>query len=187
MEFLLADAAEHAFDPASFDLIFSRFGVMFFDDPIAAFTNLRTALRPGGRLVFSCWQPLKENDWSWIPIQAALQHVPPPERGDPNAPGPFAFADPERVKSILGTAGFDNISLQSFRPTLTINEAPTLGESVRELALIGPVSRLLSDQEPAVMEKVFSAMEQVLEPYYKVGALKLPGAIWFVTAEASQS
>jgi len=185
LDFLLADAASHAFEARSFDLIFSRFGVMFFDDPEAAFSNLRSALAPQGRLAFSCWQPLKDNDWTWIPIQAALQHVAPPERADPHAPGPFAFADPERVRSILGAAGFGNINLQSFRPTLQFSEATSLGESVRNLARIGPVARLLEGQDTAVMEKVFTTMEQVLKPYYEAGALKLPGAIWFVTAQAS--
>jgi SAM-dependent methyltransferase len=185
LDFLLADASSHAFAPDSFDLVFSRFGVMFFDDPVAAFTNLRAAMHPRGRLSFSCWQPLKDNAWSWIPIQAALQYVAPPERTDPHAPGPFAFADPERVRSILDAAGFDKIALHSFTPTLHISEAPTLGESVRELARIGPVARLLTDQEPGVMDSVFAAMEQVLEPYYEAGELKLPAAVWFVTAVAA--
>lgn len=185
LDFLLADAASHPFEAASFDLIFSRFGVMFFDDPEAAFGNLRSALAPRGRLAFSCWQPLKDNDWCWIPIQAALQHVAPGERADPHAPGPFAFADPERVNAILGAAGFSNIELHSFTPNLQFSEAPSLAESVGNLARIGPVARLLEGQEPAVMAKVLTTMEQALEPYFEAGALKLPGAIWFVTAQVS--
>jgi len=185
VDFLCADASAHAFARDSFDLLFSRFGVMFFDDPAAAFGNLHGAMRGDGKLAFACWQPLKNNDWALVPIQAALRHVQPPEVSDPHAPGPFAFADPERVKAILTAAGFTNIVTKPFTPMLRISEAPTLAEAARNLARIGPVGRLLIGQDPAVLEKVFSAMEVVLEPYYQKGALELPGAIWFVTASVA--
>ena len=86
LQFLQADAANHTFEPGSFDLLFSRFGVMFFDDPTAAFSNLRGAVQDDGRLVFACWQSLAENDWTRIPIMAALQHLPKPEAPDPDLP-----------------------------------------------------------------------------------------------------
>jgi len=182
VEFLQADAATHAFDADSFDLLFSRFGVMFFDDPQGAFSNLRTSLRPGARLAFCCWQALKDNDWTRIPLQAALQHLPPPEMPDPHAPGPFAFADPQRVREILHSSGFRDIAVEPFTRDIRFGEASTLQESVRQLAMIGPVSRLLEGQEEAVMERVFLSMEEALAPHYRDGALHLPGAIWFVTA-----
>jgi SAM-dependent methyltransferase len=185
LEFLQADASDHSFEAGSFDLLFSRFGVMFFDDPVGAFRNLRQALADDGRLAFCCWQPLKDNDWTRIPLQAALQHVAMPETPDPNAPGPFAFADPERVRGILAEAGFGNIAIESHIRDIRFGAAPSLGESVRELAMIGPVSRLLAGQDAEVMEKVFFSMEEALSPFYKDGALLLPGAIWFVTAEAA--
>ncbi len=185
IEFLQADASSHPFPPASFDLVFSRFGVMFFDDPAAAFTNLHQSMEAGGRLAFSCWQSMKDNAWTWIPIQAALQHLPPPEPMAPGAPGPFAFADPERVKAILGSAGFHHLSVEPFATTLTVSEAPSLAESVRDLANIGPVARLLTDQPSAILEQVFKAMEEVLEPHYNGRCLALPGAVWFVTATSS--
>src|SRR5262249_38336345 len=96
-----ADAQTHAFAPASFDVLFSRFGVMFFADPTAAFANLRSALRPGGKLAFVCWQSLAENPWMLVPLGAAFQIIPPPPMPAPDAPGPFAFADQSRVRSIL--------------------------------------------------------------------------------------
>lgn len=185
VEFLHADAASHQFSADSFDLVFSRFGVMFFDDPEAAFANLHRAMQTGGQLAFCCWQAMKDNAWTWIPIQAALQHLPPPEPLPPGAPGPFAFADPERVKALLGAAGFHNIAIESFAATLSVSEAPSLGESVRDLATIGPVARLLADQPTAVLEQVFEAMEQVLEPHYNGRCLALPGAVWFVTATST--
>ena len=97
MEFLQADASQHVFDPGSFDLLFSRFGVMFFDDPAAAFTNLHGAMCESGRLAFVCWQSLQDNPWTWLSVQAALRFVPPPEPPDPEAPGPFSFANPHRA------------------------------------------------------------------------------------------
>lgn len=182
LEFLQADAASHAFEAGSFDLLFSRFGVMFFEDPLAAFRNLFGALQGGGRLGFCCWQNVKSNDWVWIPLQAALQHLPPPEPPAPNAPGPFAFADPAHTESILAGAGFGDIKLQPFVTTLRISEAANLADAVRELARIGPVSRLLMDQPEAVLDAVFPAMETALQPYYKEGALDLQAAVWLVTA-----
>lgn len=182
VSFLQADAAGHSFAAGSFDLLFSRFGVMFFDDPVGAFSNLRGALRPGARLAFCCWQALKTNDWTLIPVQAALQHLPAPDAQDPHAPGPFAFADPQRVEGILQDSGFRDIAVEPFRANIRFGEAPTLQQSVRQLAMIGPVSRLIVDQEPAVLERVFAAMEEALAPHYRDGALDLPGAVWFVTA-----
>jgi SAM-dependent methyltransferase len=180
--FLQADAATHTFDKNDFDLAFSRFGVMFFEDPAAAFSNIHEALRPKAQLAFSCWQSLRDNDWTLIPLQAALQHLPAPEMPDPHAPGPFAFADSQRIQEILESSGFRDIAVESFARDIRFGEAATLQESVKKLAMIGPVSRLIAGQESAVLEQVFASMEEVLAPYYRDGALNLPGAIWFVTA-----
>lgn len=180
LEFLRADAASHAFPPGSFDLLFSRFGVMFFDDPEAAFANMRGALC--GKLAFCCWQSVKDNDWVRIPLQAALQHLPPPEPLPPNAPGPFAFADPDRVTAILEAAGFRDVALQPLSTVLRISEAAGLPEAVRELARIGPVSRLLADQPQEMLGTVFAAMEAALQPYFQAGALDLQASVWLVTA-----
>ncbi|MEP6358698.1 MAG: class I SAM-dependent methyltransferase [Halioglobus sp.] len=182
MDFVQADAATYEFLAGKFDLIFSRFGVMFFDDPVSAFTNIRTALQPGGRVVFCCWQPAKANDWTRIPLQAALQHVPAPAQADPDAPGPFAFSNPERVHDILQSSGFADISVEPYSTSLHFGKTSTLAQSVRELAMIGPVSRLLVGQEADVLEKVFGSMEDVLAPHYRDGTLSLTGAVWFVTA-----
>src|SRR5690606_29155530 len=113
VSFLQADAQTHAFPKGGFDLAFSRFGVMFFDDPAAAFRNIGAALRPGGRLAFVCWRPMLENAWMATPLFAALPLLPPLPPPDPTAPGPFAFADPDRVQAILGEAGFEAIDIQA--------------------------------------------------------------------------
>ncbi len=184
LEFLRADAANHAFEPHSFDLLFSRFGVMFFDAPTAAFTNLRRALQPGGRLAFCCWQSMKKNEWVRVPLQAALQHLPPPEPPPPDAPGPFAFADPARVEAILGGAGFVRVALQPFVTTLRVSQAGELAEAARELAQIGPLARLLTGRPEAVLDTVFPAIEAALQPYFQPGALDMQCAVWLVTGAA---
>jgi SAM-dependent methyltransferase len=185
LDFLQADAASQHFDPNSFDLLFSRFGVMFFDDPLAAFTNLRSALTPGGRLAFSCWQAMKSNEWTWLPLKTALQHLPPPEPPVPNAPGPFAFANPARLESILSDAGFSDIALQPCNTTLRFGEAATLTEAVQQFTGIGPINTLLQDQSPAALDKVYPALEKALQPYFREGALELDSAFWLVTATSA--
>ncbi len=184
LDFLLADAADYAFEPASFDLLFSRFGVMFFTDPEMAFRNLRQALRPDGRLVFCCWQSLADNDWVRIPLQAALQHLPAPVMLDPSEPGPFAFADADRVRRILQSSGFSAIDIHSHRPRINFGESPSVLDSAREITMIGPVSRLMAEQPAETLEAVFTSVAAALEPFYQQGQVSLPGAVWFVSAQA---
>ena len=184
LSFLQADAASYSFEPHSVDLLFSRFGVMFFDDPLAAFANLRSALRSGGRVGFSCWQAPQDNIWAALPFQAALQHLPAPPPPDPYAPGPFAFADPDRVRDILTGSGFVKVELTPFSTDMVFGDRDSLRENVVELLGLGPVARLLMDAGPETRAAVVDSVVEVLEPYYIDGALRMPGAVWFVTAEA---
>src|SRR3569833_2727563 len=110
-QFINADAQAFPFEPASFDAAYSRFGVMFFADPIAAFSNIHRSLKPGGRLAFVCWRALNENQLDLLPLQAASAYLPPQPVHDRDAPGPFAFAKPERVRGILARAGFTDIEI----------------------------------------------------------------------------
>jgi hypothetical protein len=110
--------------------------------------------------------------------------VPPPERAHPHAPGPFAFADPTRIGDILRGSGFNHIEVQPFVTNLQFGDAPSLQHSVRELAMIGPVSRLLAGQPPEILARVLASIEEAVAPRYQRGALTLPGAIWLVTATA---
>ena len=127
-----ADAASHPFPPGGIDLLFSRFGVMFFDDPAAAFRNLRGALAPSGRLAFVCWQPLAANAWFQVPLEVARPLVPQGAEADPEAPGPFAFARPERVRDILAAAGFGAVHIQPLAVSLAVG--PPGPEAVAEAA-----------------------------------------------------
>src|SRR6202048_1234417 len=112
VEFVLADATVYPFDPASIDLLVSRFGVMFFADPALSFANMRKALRPSGRLAFACWREPRENPFFMAPLQAVYKHVPKLPPQGPEDPGPFAFASEARVHRILGEAGFTGIAME---------------------------------------------------------------------------
>ncbi|MGB8401583.1 class I SAM-dependent methyltransferase, partial [Bradyrhizobium sp.] len=118
VDFVLADATAYPFASASFDLMVSRFGVMFFAEPAVSFANIRKALRPSGRLAFACWREPRENPWMMTPLQAVYKHVPKLPQPGPEDPGPFAFASEERVHRILGAAGFAGIAMESCPLTL---------------------------------------------------------------------
>ena len=109
VEFLQADAASHPFEPERFDLLFSRFGVMFFDDPVAAFSNLRGAMTPGGRVAFSCWQAMKSNEWTWIPIQT------PAGEARSQCTRPFCFCRPGEAGIHTGRRRFFQYCAAAFQ------------------------------------------------------------------------
>jgi ubiquinone/menaquinone biosynthesis C-methylase UbiE len=178
-----ADVQTGGLGAASFDVVFSRFGVMFFADPVGAFANLRSALRVGGRLAFVCWQAIQDNPWMIVPMSAALQHLPPPPSAAPDAPGPFAFADPNRVQRILSDAGFEDAGLEPIRETLTIGGAGSrLDDAVDFLLQMGPTARLLRESDPALTPRVAASVREALEPYHGDEGLRMSSAAWIVTA-----
>ena len=184
LSFLHADAQTHQFEPASVDLIFSRFGVMFFEDASQAFGNLRTALRPGGRLCFLCWQELQKNDWVRVPLQAAAQHVPLPPRPEPGTPGPFSLADPDRVRSILDSAGFRNVRSQPHETNISVGGATGVDGAVAFLLAIGPVASLLRESNTETRSRVAEAIHTALLPYADGNSVYLSSATWVVQADA---
>ena len=181
VRFLEGDAQTHAFEPAAFDGVFSRFGVMFFADPTAAFVNIRRAMKPGGRLAFVCWRSPAENPIMTLPMAAALAHVPaPPPPPEPGAPGPFAFADPERVRTILGDAGFTDTALTPHAAKIGSGDLETaLGLSLR----VGPLGALLREY-PDRREAVVAAVRAALAAHEGPDGVKLDSATWIVTAIA---
>jgi SAM-dependent methyltransferase len=180
--YLCADAASHDFGEPQFDLLFSRFGVMFFDDPTAAFTHMRAAMLPGAKLAFCCWQALATNAWTALPLQAALTVLPRPPAPPPRAPGPFAFAEPAYVQEVLSGAGWADIQVTPREIELAWPGDTGLETAVRELVNTGPVSRLLIEASEAERQAVYDAATQALEDHFVDGALRLTGAIWLVTA-----
>ncbi len=181
--FLAADASTAAL-PGPFDLLVSRFGVMFFDDPAAAFTHLRGALKPGGRLAFVCWRTAAENPWASVPAQAARKAIggaAPP--ADPHAPGPFAFGDGERLKGILHTAGFAGVSLESFEAPMYLGRSPR--SAAEGCTRIGPASRVALDAGPEHLSTIIDAIEVALAPHSAGdGSVFLPGRTGVATARA---
>lgn len=178
------DAQTHRFEPGAFDVLFSRFGVMFFADPVAAFRNLRGALRPGGRLGFICWQAIWENPWVTVPLGAAAQHVQLPPPPEPGAPGPFAFADADRVRGILTDAGFQDVAFADVRETLSVGDGD-LDRAVDFLAnALGPTSAVLREADPAVKPRVMAAMRDAMAPFVDGGRVCMPSAAWIVTGRA---
>ncbi len=185
VSFQRADAQTWAFDAGAFDVLFSRFGVMFFADPRAAFTNLHRALRSGGRLAFVCWQGVADNPWMLVPMAAALQLLPPPPLPVAGAPGPFAFADPEHVRGSLGAAGFTAVALEPVRMTLTVGGGSDLDQSVDFLLQMGPTARALRDApDPSVVPRVAAAVREALLPYATPQGVQMDSASWLVTARA---
>jgi SAM-dependent methyltransferase len=184
VEFRQADAQMYKFDAASFDLLFSRFGVMFFSSPVDAFTNLLSALRPGGRLVFVAWQELIRNPWMHLPIVAASKHLPPGgPPPDANAPGPFAFASQKRVEAILRDSGFVNIQHESLERDLLVGGGRPLDEAVEFLARLGPAGAALREAGAALRSDITSEIRRVVEPFHNEDGVRMPSATWIVSAE----
>jgi SAM-dependent methyltransferase len=173
-----ADAQTAAL-PASRDAVFSRFGVMFFADPTAAFANLRSALRPGGRLGFVCWRPLAENLWMRLPAETAAGLVPPAPPPEPGAPGPFAFADPDRVRRILAEAGFTGIDLTPHDEAIGgLDLEGTVAMSFR-VGPLGAILRERPDLAPLLRERV----REAVSPWLRGDAVYMPSATWLVSAQ----
>ncbi|HEY8514409.1 MAG TPA: class I SAM-dependent methyltransferase [Candidatus Binatia bacterium] len=183
VSFALADAQTHALEQAAFDVVFSRFGVMFFAEPTEAFANLRRALRAGGRLAFVCWQALAKNPWFAVPLAAVAQHVTLPPPPAPGAPGPFAFADPERVRGILDGAGFADVAFEPVVETITLG-APgsTIDQAVDFILQMGPAGAALREAGGDAKERVVPAVREALEPYAGPHGVRLECAAWIVTA-----
>jgi SAM-dependent methyltransferase len=185
IDFLLADATVYPFDPASSDLLISRFGVMFFAQPALSFANMRRALRPSGRLAFACWREPRENPWMMTALQAAYKHVPKLPQLGPDDPGPFAFASEQRVIGILSEAGFSGIAMEACDLSLDVAIGRGLDAAVATALEIGPASRALEGQPPDVRAAATNSIREALTPFARGAAVPLPGSTWIVTASAS--
>ena len=181
VRFQKADAQVHPFAPASFDVIFSRFGVMFFEDPRAAFANLRPTLKRGGRLAFCCWRPPSENLLLSLAMQATGHLLPPMPPADPHAPGPFAFADGERTRGILDAAGFADVQVEKFDQR---TGEESLDDMVFSSLRIGQLGSALRQIGPSgeLKAAIQDALREALAPYVVDGVVKLPAAAWIVSA-----
>jgi SAM-dependent methyltransferase len=180
VRFVQADAQVFPFEPASFDAAFSRFGVMFFADPTAAFVNIRRGLRPNGRLAFVCWRAMEENPLDIVPLRAASAHLPPQPPHDPGAPGPFAFANPDHVRGILERAGFGEIEITAH------NEQVGSGDLDATLAVcsrVGALGKILREN-PELRAETLPAVRSALAAHDGPDGVRLNAATWVVTARA---
>jgi SAM-dependent methyltransferase len=184
VEFMLADATVYPFEPAGFDLLASRFGVMFFAEPALSFTNMRKALKPSGRLAFACWRNPRDNPFFMAPLQAVYQHVPKLPQLGPEDPGPFSFASEARVHRVLGEAGFTGIAMEPCDLELDVAVGRGLDAAVQGALEIGPASRALQDQPAELITAATHSIREALAPFAKGQSVLLRASIWIVTAAA---
>jgi SAM-dependent methyltransferase len=169
-----------------FNAAMSRFGVMFFTDPVAAFRNVHNVLWPGGRLAFVCWQDIAHSEWARVPMATILEHMPqsdgasgPPSPGEP---GPFAFADPDHVRSVLTDAGFTDIALDGVDDQLVIGGGGGIDEAVDFISHSGIARRTFGDASPEARTAALAAMREALAPYATADGVRLGAGAWLVTA-----
>ena len=183
VEFFVGDASDSLFPNESFDAIYSRFGVMFFADPTAAFATLRETLRPKGQLGFVCWQSPALNPFFTAPMQAALSVLPPPPPAKPGAPGPFGLADKNVIKRVLTDAGFTELNIDPLALQLSVGASQSFDEIFEELIQIGPAAALIAESDPALKDSARAAVhERLLEFYLPGEGVSFEANFWLVNA-----
>jgi SAM-dependent methyltransferase len=180
VDFVQADAQTHPFPAGAFDVAISRFGVMFFDDPVAAFANVRAGLAGGGRCLFVCWQPLADNPWVRVTVEAMRRHVEAPEPADPHAPGPFSLADPGRLRSILGEAGFGDVQVEPLHETLWLGDDTE--QALDFLLHTGLARSFLDPAPPDAAARAVEATRAALDRHHGDGGVRVGSAAWLVRA-----
>ncbi len=189
VKFVCGDASKLALEDAPFDVLFSRFGVMFFEDPVAAFRTMRSWLKPKddkgpGRLAFICWAPPKENPWIGEIETITRRYVATPDI-DPHAPGPFGLSDPERTRAILGSAGFTDVAMELWRGGQAVGGPGATLAQAADFAMTGmSVGSALKDQPDAVKARARADVEALFAKYLTPEGVMMPSAAWIVTAKA---
>ncbi len=185
VRFINADAQTYAFQRRSFDLFYSRFGIMFFTDPQAAFGNLFRALCPGGGFAFVCWREFKKNLWALVPTEAVARHIEVPP-SIPDAPGPFAFANPDRLERILSKAGFHQIAFEESIKDVPVGAGGDLDAAVDFLYQMGPAAAAIRQAgQPEKRTVLMDALRQTVAPYQTPQGGHMQAAAWIVTGSRS--
>jgi SAM-dependent methyltransferase len=179
--FMRADAQTHPFEPASFDMMISRFGVMFFTDLVQAFANLRRAARAGAPLRFVAWRDAAQNPFMTTAERAARPLLPdvPPRR--PDGPGQFALADPDRIRRVLGESGWSGIDVQHLDVPCAFPEE----NLVAYFTHLGPVGLVLQAADERMRREVIATVRAAFDPFVKAGQVRFTAACWFVAARAN--
>jgi SAM-dependent methyltransferase len=183
-QFVCADAQTHTFEPATFDSLVSRFGVMFFDAPVQAFSNLRHAAKADAAMHFFAWRSAAENPFMTTAERAAASLLPAlAQRPPADAPGMFAFADGDRVRSILHHSGWAGIHIRPIDVTCTMSES----DLARYVARLGPVGRALREADEPTRARVIATLREAFAPYVHAGTARFTAACWMIGARAPQS
>jgi SAM-dependent methyltransferase len=178
VEFVQADVQTHAFEPNSFDSVISRFGVMFFDDPRAAFANIRGAAKRGAKLTFVAWRSPAENSFMTTAARAAAPLLPSLPAPEPSAPGQFGFADPDRVRRILEASGWQEIDIRSIDVPTCLAEKDLLAYVTR----LGPVGLALREMDEHTRVQTAAAIRDAFDPFVQDGVARFIAACWLVSA-----
>jgi SAM-dependent methyltransferase len=182
------DVQVRRFGAGQFDAVISRFGVMFFEDPVAAFTNMRSATRPGGRLVFVCWQPLATNEWLTVPEAALARHVPPPDDfGTQDGPGMFAFADDARVRSVLAAAGWQETTVTPHHPSILVGGGGSVDDAATFLRTATIGRTMLAGADAATTDRALASLRTALAEHADANGVHLGAGVWLVQATAPGS
>ena len=179
--FVKADAQTADLGSLNVDRVVSRFGVMFFDDPVAAFSNIGAALNQAGQISFVCWQTAARNPWMSFTVMAVGDLLEFP-KGDPHSPGPFSFADESRVRQILDQSGFRQTSLIPLEGELDIVGGAKIDDAVAYSIEMSPIPGMVS-HDPALAEAVGGRVTDAFDDAWDDGAIRLPYSCWIVTAQ----
>lgn len=184
LDLLLADAQVYRFEPDRFDLVASRFGVVFFADPVAAFRNLATGMRPRGRLCFVCWAPLADNPHWRLPLEIVVRHLGAGSPMPPHAPGPLAFSDAAYVREIVQAAGFAEITIDAM-PCAILGSTPEAEAGFA--STMGPPAARIAECQPdeAVLASIREEMADAFRPFLSPSGLRLPATVFVVKARRS--
>lgn len=185
IQFQLTDAQSHIFTPVSFDRLISRFGVMFFSDPVAAFKNMAVALRRGGRMSFTCWAPAADNPWFTVPRDAAIEQLGKPPPADSTDPVPFAFSDTDRVLGIFVQAGLVPCTAET--EDINLFYSGTIDQAASLACSIGPAVRIVKAFE-GTAEDIGAIERKTAEGFEKFaadGGVRVPAVVNFFSAVKS--
>jgi ubiquinone/menaquinone biosynthesis C-methylase UbiE len=178
-----ADAQVHAFTPNGVDVVFSRFGVMFFADPVAAFANLRRAAKEGAELHLLAWRGAADNPFMTTAERAAAPLLPTLPARKPDGPGQFAFADAQRVRRILDDSGWAEIDIQPIEAACSFPES----ELVRYLSRLGPLGLFLQEADERTRAEVVETVRAAFDPYVHGAEVRYRAACWMIGARASSA
>ncbi|MFD5233819.1 class I SAM-dependent methyltransferase [Streptomyces qaidamensis] len=179
--FIRADAQEYAFEPGAFDAVVSRFGVMFFTDPVRAFGNLRSAVRDGAGLRCVVWRGPEENPFMTTAERAAAPFLPDLPARRPDQPGQFAFADPERVHRVLADSGWAGIDIQPVDVVCALPER----DLVTYFTRLGPLGMVLPGADERTRAEIVEAVRPAFDPFVQGTQVRYTAACWMVSARAA--